>query len=161
TVRDSGGDGHRRGCRDRRAPLPPDREGGRPRHARDAGRLVTPSKTTPAKPQPAHRSDDDRRTLRVLQASSEIYPLLKTGGLADVCGALPPALARHGCEVRVLLPAFPAIRAGVADAQPLAAAFALPEHARLLHGTLADGTRVYLIDAPIYERGANPYVDAD
>jgi len=99
--------------------------------------------------------------MRVLQVCSELFPLLKTGGLADVCAALPTALATHGCEVRVLLPAFPAIRAGIADAKPLAPAFALPEGAQLLHGTLADSTRVYLIDAPMYAHGANPYIGAD
>ncbi len=46
-------------------------------------------------------------------------------------------------------------------AKPLAPAFALPEGAQLLHGTLADGTRVYLIDAPMYAHGANPYIGAD
>ena len=99
--------------------------------------------------------------MRVLQVCSELFPLLKTGGLADVCAALPTALATHGCEVRVLLPAFPAIRAGIADSTPLAPAFALPDGVQLLHGTLADNTRVYLIDAPMYAHGANPYIGAD
>jgi starch synthase len=112
-------------------------------------------------PQRAHRPDTQRPALRVLQVCSELYPLLKTGGLADVCGALPSALGRHGCEVRVLLPAFPAIKAGVADARPLASAFGLPEEGRLLQGALADGTSVYLIDAPMYERSVNPYAGAD
>jgi len=99
--------------------------------------------------------------MRVLQVCAELFPLLKTGGLADVCAALPSALAAHGCDVRVLMPGFPAIKAGVADARALAPAFALPEGAQLLQGTLADGTRVYLIDAPMYARGANPYIGAD
>jgi starch synthase len=110
---------------------------------------------------PPRGADPERPPLHVLQVCAELFPLLKTGGLADVCAALPSALAAHGCEVRVLLPAFPAIKAGVADAQPLMPAFALPDDAQLLHGTLADGTRVYLIDAPMYAHGANPYVDAD
>jgi starch synthase len=122
---------------------------------------VSPAKPTAVEPKAAPRAGEDRPPLRVLQVCSELYPLLKTGGLADVCGALPSALGRRGCEVRVLLPAFPAIKSGVADAQPLAPAFALPEDARLLHGTLADGTHVYLIDAPMYGHGANPYVGAD
>ena len=36
--------------------------------------------------------------MRVLSVASEVYPLVKTGGLADVAGALPPALARHGID---------------------------------------------------------------
>ncbi len=45
--------------------------------------------------------------MRVLQVSAEIFPLLKTGGLADIAGAMPAALAEVGCDVRVLLPGFP------------------------------------------------------
>jgi starch synthase len=45
--------------------------------------------------------------MRVLFVSSEIYPLAKTGGLADVSAALPLALAGLGVDVRLLLPAYP------------------------------------------------------
>ncbi len=59
-------------------------------------------------------------TLRVLYVCSEVYPLLKTGGLADVSAGLPPALADAGAEVRLLLPAFPSVVAGVTpEGQPL------------------------------------------
>ena len=51
--------------------------------------------------------------MHVLQVCAEIFPLLKTGGLADVAGALPAALAAEGAQVRVLLPGFPAILAGL------------------------------------------------
>jgi starch synthase len=44
--------------------------------------------------------------VRVLFATSEAYPLAKTGGLADVSRALPLALARCGVDVRLLLPAY-------------------------------------------------------
>lgn len=54
--------------------------------------------------------------MRVLQVCAEIFPLLKTGGLADVAGALPPALAALGDEVRVLLPGFDAILDGLQEA---------------------------------------------
>ncbi len=54
--------------------------------------------------------------MRVLQVSAELFPLLKTGGLADIAGALPLALMAAGQDVRVLLPGFPAIVAGVTDA---------------------------------------------
>lgn len=104
--------------------------------------------------------------MRILQVAAEIFPLLKTGGLADIVGALPPALTAAGEDVRVLLPAFPAIRAGVPDAVPVAA-FQAPwgESAQLLFGHIPlDGTRriaTYLIDAPrLYERPGNPYEDA-
>ena len=42
--------------------------------------------------------------LRVLAIASEAFPLVKTGGLADVAGALPLALTREGVETRTLLP---------------------------------------------------------
>ena len=41
-------------------------------------------------------------TIRALHVASELYPLLKTGGLADVAGALPPALIELGADARVL-----------------------------------------------------------
>ena len=58
--------------------------------------------------------------MRVLHVCAELYPLLKTGGLADVTGALPPALARLGCDARVLLPGFPALKHGIGAQQLVA-----------------------------------------
>jgi len=46
-------------------------------------------------------------SLRVLAVASEIYPIIKTGGLADVVGALPAALKAHGVETRTLVPGYP------------------------------------------------------
>ena len=50
--------------------------------------------------------------MQILQVSAEYFPLLKTGGLADVAGALPQALQPLGCEVRPLLPGFAAMLDG-------------------------------------------------
>lgn len=104
--------------------------------------------------------------MRILQVCAEIFPLLKTGGLADVAGALPAALTAQGAAVRVLLPGFPAILAGLEGATPLArlaspAALA-PVEARLLVGRLpACGVEAYVIDAPdFYRRDGGPYADA-
>ena len=44
--------------------------------------------------------------MRVLSVASEVFPLIKTGGLADVAGALPGALAAHDVEMRVMLPGY-------------------------------------------------------
>ena len=49
------------------------------------------------------------REIAVLFVVSECAPLVKTGGLADVAGALPRALEAFGCAVRVLLPAYPGV----------------------------------------------------
>jgi len=98
--------------------------------------------------------------MRVLHVCSEIYPLLKTGGLADVAGALPLAQLRSGVEARVLVPGFPALRAGVL-AQELVAE--VDGGIRLFRGTLPGGELpVYVIDAPHwYDRPGNPYADAN
>ncbi len=45
----------------------------------------------------------------VLYLTSELFPLIKTGGLADVAGSLPPALTKLGQEMRILLPAYPEV----------------------------------------------------
>jgi starch synthase len=103
-------------------------------------------------------------TIRALHVASELYPLLKTGGLADVTGALPPALIELGADVRVLLPGFPSVLAGLADLKPVARlerTFGAPE-ATLEQGTLAaNGVIVYVVRADaFYERPGNPYLDA-
>ena len=51
--------------------------------------------------------------LKILAAASEIFPLVKTGGLADVVGALPVALRPHGVAVKTLVPGYPAILAAL------------------------------------------------
>ncbi len=108
--------------------------------------------------------------LPVLQVCAEFFPLLKTGGLADVCGALPGALAAQGCEMRTLLPAFPAVLRGVADLRPVERCGVLPQGVQLLQarlpgasGVKGDGqSQAYLIDAPhFYAREGNPYQDAE
>ncbi|MCG2583742.1 glycogen synthase GlgA [Massilia sp. TS11] len=99
----------------------------------------------------------------VLHVCTEVYPLLKTGGLADVTGALPRAQLGQ-CDARLLLPGLPAILAGVHALMPVAV---LPPRfgvrdARLLRGQLADGLTAYVIAAPaLYERPGNPYADAN
>jgi starch synthase len=103
--------------------------------------------------------------MRVLHVCTEIYPLLKTGGLADVAGALPAAQVRLGCDARVLVPGFPALRAGILDQElvaELAPAFGA-QAIRLLRGVLPDsGVAAYVIDAPeLYARPGNPYADAN
>ncbi len=53
--------------------------------------------------------------MKVLSVASEIYPLVKTGGLADVAGALPLALSKRGIEVKTLVPGYPAVMAVLRD----------------------------------------------
>lgn len=58
-------------------------------------------------------------TLRVLSVASEVFPLIKTGGLADVTGALPGALEAEGVAVRTLIPGYPAVIGSIRDARPV------------------------------------------
>jgi starch synthase len=113
--------------------------------------------------------------MRVLYVCTEIFPLLKTGGLGDVSGALPPALREAGCDVRVLLPGFPSIRNGLgptllphAPALPLPAAYGpdlasqgLPPSPPLVQASLpGSGLAAYLLDVPpLFNRPGNPYHD--
>ncbi|MDQ9170730.1 glycogen synthase GlgA [Oxalobacteraceae bacterium R-40] len=103
--------------------------------------------------------------IRVLHVCSEVYPLLKTGGLADVAGSLPPALARHDGDVRILVPGFPAITDGLPSPR-LVAEVPARFGASAVRLYLADfpdtaGIKIYFIDAPgLYDRPGNPYSDA-
>ena len=110
--------------------------------------------------------------MRVLYVCSELFPLLKTGGLADVSAALPPALQQAGCDVRVLLPGFPEILAGVnkldlSNLTPLSLptndgpAQLLGPPARIVRAELPGiALPCYLLYGPsCFERGGNPYVN--
>jgi starch synthase len=98
--------------------------------------------------------------MRVLHVCAELFPLLKTGGLADVAGALPLALGYLGCDVRVLLPGFPAILAGLNIDGEVAAVNSMAGPIRVLFGHTASGIAVYVIDAPhCFDRPGSPYLD--
>jgi starch synthase len=100
--------------------------------------------------------------LKVLSVASEIFPLVKTGGLADVAGALPGALSRENVTMRTLVPAYPAVRdklGGVSTAREYDDLFGGP--ARILVGKAA-GLDVLALDAPhLYDRPGNPYLGPD
>jgi len=107
--------------------------------------------------------------MRVLQVSAEIFPLLKTGGLADIAGALPPALLKAGCDVRVLLPGFPTILDGLKGSAHVGS-FDTPwgEKVEVVYGTLPAVSQgeytvhAYVLVAPgLYARPGNPYEDAN
>jgi len=96
--------------------------------------------------------------LRVLAVAAECFPLIKTGGLADVVGALPGALAAEGIAVRTLLPGYPAVMAALRDAATVHSLAQLHgEPARVLAGRAA-GLDLLVLDAPhLYARPGNPY----
>ena len=98
--------------------------------------------------------------MRVLHVAAEVYPHVKTGGLADVVAALPPALAVAGADVRLLLPGLPPIMDAVQSARPvldIGAAFGALRVRLLLARMPGTGLPAYIIDAPhLYRRGGGP-----
>jgi starch synthase len=101
-------------------------------------------------------------SLRVLAVASEIYPIIKTGGLADVVGALPVALRACDIETRTLVPGYP----DVIKALPAAEVLLHWPHfyggpIRLLGGSHED-LDLLVLDAPhLFSRPGNPYVMPD
>jgi starch synthase len=103
--------------------------------------------------------------MKVLIAAAEVYPLIKTGGLADVLGALPDALISAGADVRLVLPGLPSILLGMEQSEVVCELGPMFGAGRvtLRLGRLAhNGVAAYVIDAPyLYKRAGNPYLAAD
>lgn len=98
--------------------------------------------------------------MKIVHAASEFYPFLKTGGLADVLGALPLAQRADGEDVRVVLPYYPKVREALPEAVEIAARDNFGGHIVFRYAEY-EGVGLYLIDAPhLYERDGNPYHDA-
>jgi starch synthase len=102
------------------------------------------------------------KPVRVLSVASEIYPLIKTGGLADVTGALPTALQVEGIETRTVVPGYPDVRKVLGEAEEV---LQFPNFyggtARVLGGS-AVGLDLFVLDAPhLFARPGNPYVAPD
>jgi len=100
--------------------------------------------------------------MRVLSVASECVPLIKTGGLADVVGALPAALAGQGIDMRVMVPAYAGILEKLGEVEEVWADWNLyGGHARLMKGTV-DGVTILALDAPyLFHRPGGPYADAN
>jgi len=100
--------------------------------------------------------------VRVLFATSECVPWVKTGGLADVAGALSAALRRDGIDVRVLMPAYRSLAAHANRAVAAIDATAQLPAAALLDATLPTGVPALLVDCPeLFDRDGGPYQAAN
>ncbi len=111
--------------------------------------------------------------MHIVFAASECVPFAKTGGLADVVGALPPELVRLGHRVTVYLPLYRSVRGQVPEAQPVAIGsltIPFPYYNRfvsVVDGGLREGVQYYFVDCPelfdregLYgPRGGGDYVD--
>lgn len=97
--------------------------------------------------------------MKILHICSEMYPLVKTGGLADVMGALPYAQQAQGNDVRVLLPYYPQVAEKVGETAEIASFDTFAGWVTLRIANL-NGLGIYLIDAPhLFQRWGNPYHD--
>jgi starch synthase len=103
--------------------------------------------------------------MRILHAAAEIHPVVRTGGLGDVVAALPAAQQALGHDVRLILPAYPALKAALEEPVIVAMLrdrFDAPV-IRLLRGRFGSSALItYLIDAPsLFDRPGNPYLGPD
>ncbi len=103
--------------------------------------------------------------MKVLHVAAEVFPLVKTGGLADVVGALPQVLIGAGADVRLLLPGLPAIADAVLHQKTLlefGPHFGAARIALRLGRMPYSHVPAYVIDAPfLYRRAGSPYQASD
>jgi starch synthase len=103
---------------------------------------------------------------KILFVTSEIFPLIKTGGLADISGALPLALRDGGNEVRVLVPGYPTLLQQLTGAKKLADIPHISSEAgkAILLEAKLPGTDLSLLvlDCPkLYDRAGGPYLSPE
>jgi starch synthase len=99
---------------------------------------------------------------KILFVTSEAHPLIKTGGLADVSGSLPKALAELAQDVRLILPNYQAIKTH-GDVRFMCSLRVDNREVNLLETQMPDSrVTVWLVDYPeFYNRPGNPYVDEE
>ncbi|WP_199520097.1 glycogen synthase GlgA [Fulvimarina endophytica] len=100
--------------------------------------------------------------MEVLSVASEIYPVIKTGGLADVAGALPGALEPAGVRMKVLLPGYPSVLNQVEAGAPVAVFDDLLGVRAELRPATSRGLDLLILDAPdLFAREGGPYLAAN
>src|SRR5712692_9854219 len=99
------------------------------------------------------------RRFRVLFMASEVEPFAKTGGLADVAGALPAALAALGHDVRLLMPRYREVDARAGELRTVVPRLAIPLGDRTVEGALYEGRTASGV--PVYFLGQDHYYDRE
>ena len=98
--------------------------------------------------------------MQVLAVTPEIFPLIKTGGLADVTGALPVALAGQGIATKTLVPGYPQVLAKVEKGAPLVRYPAMHGGEATVFAATAADLDLLVLDAPhLFDRVGGPYGD--
>lgn len=101
---------------------------------------------------------DNAMLRRVLSVASECVPFVKTGGLADVVGALPAAMAAQGWDMRVLLPAYRGLRGFLPQMEPVWTEPGLFGGVGVVYAGQRDGISLMLLEAPhLFDREGGPY----
>ena len=97
--------------------------------------------------------------MNILSAASELFPIIKTGGLADVTGALPAAFAALGMSTRTLIPGYPQVLNAVPDLKHETDLLVIDERASILSGR-HDGVDLLILHCPsLFNREGGPYID--
>lgn len=98
--------------------------------------------------------------MKVLSIASEIFPLVKTGGLADVTGALPLAMAPLGIEMTSFVPGYPAVLEKLKKKKTVHSYTALQGGPAAIVAGTASGLDLFVLDAPhLFNRPGGPYGD--
>ena len=102
--------------------------------------------------------------MRILFVTSEAFPLIKTGGLADVSGSLPAALQEIDADIRILIPGYPAVLDKMVNPKFLTTISNLPHVGaiNLIIGEMPE-TKVPVMaieSVDLYQRDGGPYVDS-
>lgn len=100
---------------------------------------------------------------KVLFVSSEVFPLMKTGGLGDISSSLPAALKSYGQDVRVLMPAYADTLATLGSVREITLSQAGDRRLRLVESINAEtGVTIWLLVHPDFsDRPGNPYLAPD
>nr|WP_040490003.1 glycogen synthase GlgA [Fulvimarina pelagi] len=98
-------------------------------------------------------------SLQVLSVASEVYPIVKTGGLADVAGALPGALKSADVSMKTLMPGYPGVMKTVGEGEIVCSFRDLLGVEADVRAVEVDGLELLVLCAPsLYDRDGGPYL---